>query len=162
MKRKLLFFCLFLCLLVGLYVGGAYRRRGARPRIYDETADGSQQIAAALRDAQKEGKRVLLVFGANWCIWCHRMNDLFSSDPAIAAKLKNGFVVREIDVNQQHNLAVDAKYGNPTRLGLPVIVLLDGTGRALTTKNTADLEEGRGYDRARVLAFLAKWAPLRK
>jgi thiol:disulfide interchange protein len=162
MKTKLLSFCLFLCLLAGLYLGVVYRRRAAGPRIYDETADGSQQIAAALRDAQKEDKRVLLIFGANWCIWCHRMNDLFSSDPAIAAKLKSGFVVREIDVSQQHNRAVDAKYGNPTRFGLPVILLLDGTGRALTTKNTAELEEGRGYDRARVLAFLAKWAPPRQ
>lgn len=162
MKTKLLFSCLFLCLLAGFYLGVVYRRRATRPRIYDETADGSQQIAAALRDAQKEDKRVLLIFGANWCVWCHRMNDLFSSDPAIAAKLKSGFVVREIDVNQRHNRAVDAKYGNPTRFGLPVILLLDGTGRALTTKNTAELEEGRGYDRARLLAFLAKWAPPRQ
>jgi thiol:disulfide interchange protein len=162
MKIKPLYFCLLLCLLAGVYVGAAYWRRAVRPRIYDETADGSQQIAGALGVAQKEDKRVLLIFGANWCIWCHRMNELFSSDPAIAAKLKSGYVVREIDVNQEHNRAVDAKFGNPTRFGLPVIVLLDRTGKVLTTKDTAELEEGEGYDRACVLAFLVQWAPARQ
>jgi hypothetical protein len=62
------------------------------------------------------------------------------------------------DVNKEHNKDVDAKYGNPTRLGLPVIVILDAGGTVLTTKNTAELEEGSIYDSARVLAFLNEWS----
>lgn len=43
----------------------------ARP--YDETADAEQEIAAAVAAARGDGKRVLLVFGANWCSWCRRL-----------------------------------------------------------------------------------------
>jgi hypothetical protein len=49
-------------------------------------------------------------------------------------------------------------YGNPTRLGLPVLVVLDADGRQLTTQSTGDLEKGNAHDPAKVLAFLKKWA----
>jgi len=37
-----------------------------RPTLYDTTADGKEQIAAALKTAKTEDKRVILKFGANW------------------------------------------------------------------------------------------------
>jgi len=130
-----------------------------RPKIYDESLDGSKQIAAALAIAKKENKRVLLQFGANWCGWCHLLHKLFESDKAISERLKADYVVLLIDVNQGHNKNIDTKYGNPTRFGLPVIVILDSDGKPLTTKNTEELEEGKQHDPDKVLAFLKEWAP---
>ncbi len=158
MKIKFLSLSLFLCFVAAAYVGAAYWRRAARPHIYDEAVDGSKQIAAALADARREHKRVLLIFGANWCGWCHKLHGIFSSDPAIAEKLKRGYVVAEIDVNKEHNKEVDGRYGNPTRLGLPVIVILDDKGSALTTKDSSELEHGRSYDTSKMLAFLQEWS----
>ena len=131
---------------------------GSRPAIYDESADGSEQIAAALAEAKSGNKRVLLQFGANWCPWCHLLHDLFAEDPAISEVLTTDYVVVLIDVNQGHNTLVDEVYGNPTNLGLPVLVILDADGRQLTTQNTGDLEKGNAHDPAKVLAFLKKWA----
>jgi len=37
-----------------------------RPRLYDTQANGKEQVAAALKVARAEGKRVILKFGANW------------------------------------------------------------------------------------------------
>jgi len=37
-----------------------------RPALYDTSADGKEQIAAALKTAKAEDKRVILKFGANW------------------------------------------------------------------------------------------------
>jgi len=37
-----------------------------RPSLYDTAADGKEQIAAALKTAKAEDKRVILKFGANW------------------------------------------------------------------------------------------------
>jgi hypothetical protein len=34
--------------------------------LYDEKADARQQVAAALTEAAKTGKNVILVYGANW------------------------------------------------------------------------------------------------
>ncbi len=134
----------------------------ARPAIYDESADGVKQIEEALARVRKEHKHVLLMFGANWCGWCHRLHQLFESDAQIAAKLKQDFVVVLIDVNKSHNADVNQRYGNPTRFGLPVLVVLDAEGKALTTQETGKLEEGDHHDPAKVLAFLNQWAPSRR
>ena len=105
----------------------------SRPAIYDENADGGKQIADALAVAKKENKRVLLQFGANWCGWCHKLHKLCQTDAEIAAKLKEAYVVVLVDVNKGHNGDINKKYGNPTRFGLPAIVILDADGKALTT-----------------------------
>lgn len=131
----------------------------ARPKIYDETADGSKQIEEALVTAKKEGKHVLLQFGANWCIWCHRLHQLFDKDAGVAAKLKQDYVVVLIDVNKEHNKATDEKYGNPTKHGLPVLVVLDADGKQLTTKDSGELEEKDHHSPEKVLAWLKEWSP---
>jgi len=139
--------------------GAAEVPQTPRPKIYDESLDGSKQIADALTTAKKKNQRVLLQFGANWCNWCHLLHKLFATDKAIMERLKADYVVVLIDVNQAHNKDIDTKYGNPTRFGLPVLVILDADGKQLTTKNTAELEQGRQHDPDKVLAFLKQWAP---
>ena len=130
----------------------------SRPPIYDENADGGKQIVEALSVAKKENKRVLLQFGANWCSWCHKLHNLFKSDEAIAAKLKEAYVVVLVDVNKGHNDEINKRYGNPMRFGLPVLVILDADGSALTTQDTGKLEEGNHHNPKKVLAFLNQWA----
>src|SRR5437899_32410 len=103
--------------------------KNSRPAIYDETADGKRQIADALAVAKKEKKRVLVQFGANWCGWCHKLHKLFQTDPQIAAKLKAAYVLVLVDVNKGHNEDTDKRYGNPTRLGLPALVVVYPSGK---------------------------------
>ncbi len=134
----------------------------SRPAIYDEQANGARQIAEALTVAKKEGKRVLLQFGANWCGWCHRLHKLFQTDEKIAARLKESYVVVLVDVNKGLNAEVDQKYGHPTQHGLSVIVILDADGKALITQDTGKLEEGDHHDPGKVLAFLNLWKPVPK
>jgi thiol:disulfide interchange protein len=133
----------------------------SRPAIYDEKADGAKLIADALVTAKNQNKRVLVQFGANWCGWCHKLHKLFDTDPDIAARLKESYVVVLVDVNKQHNAEINKRYGNPTRFGLPVLVVLDADGKALTTQDTGKLEEGDHHDPKKVMAFLSQWAPPR-
>ncbi len=136
-------------------------KKPKRPDIYDRTADGEKQIADALVTAKRDHKRVMLQFGANWCGWCHLLHDLFKSDKEIAKELLYEYVVVLIDVEtvdgKKHNAATVEKYGNPTKHGLPVIVILDEDGKPLVTQETGSLEEGSKHDPAKVLAFLKKW-----
>ena len=129
----------------------------SRPAIYDENADGAKQIAAALAAAKKENKQVLLQFGANWCGWCHKLHKLCQTDAEIAARLKESFVVVLVDVNKGHNNDINQKYGNPMRLGLPVIVILNADGKVLVTQDTGKLEAGDHHDPKKVLRFLNEW-----
>jgi thiol:disulfide interchange protein len=129
-----------------------------RPNIYDESADATKQIADALAKAKQENKRVLLQFGANWCGWCHKLHKLFEADAEIAGVLKESYVVIMVDVNKGHNTDIDQRYQNPTRFGLPALVVLDSAGKVLVTQDTGKLEEGDHHDPKKVLAFLNEWA----
>ncbi|MDB6125401.1 MAG: dsbH 2 [Pedosphaera sp.] len=131
--------------------------KSKRPPLYDENADGSKQVADAVAQAKKENKRVLLQFGANWCGWCHRLHHTMQTDTAIADKLKSDYVVVLVDVNKGHNGKIIEDY-KAANFGLPVIVVLDADGKQLTTKNTAQLEEGDHHDPKKVLAFLNEWS----
>jgi thiol:disulfide interchange protein len=129
------------------------------PVIYDTKADGMRQIATALAQAKAENKRVLLQLGANWCIWCVKFHELVKSDAVIAGQIQQGFVLVPIDVDGDHNRAVDAHYGFPTEKGgLPSFVLLDKDGTWLTTVFTEHFDKGPDYDRKKVEAFFKKWA----
>jgi thiol:disulfide interchange protein len=153
-----------LCLLTTLApmpapVQAADAPKSGRPVIYDESADGSKQIADALLLAKKEHKHVLLQFGANWCGWCHKLHKLCETNQGIADNLKSNFVVVMVDMNKDHNKTVDEKYGHPARFGLPALAVLDADGKLLTTKNTSELEQGDHHNPVKVLAFLAEWSP---
>ncbi len=137
-----------------------------RPPIYDVKADAAPQIAVALATAQREQKRVLLQFGANWCIWCHRLHALMHDNADLRTALQRDFVLVLVDVDKlpdgtKHNAATNAKYGDAAALGLPALVVLDSDGKLLTKQETGALEDGKGHSPAKVLAFLGEWSPNR-
>ncbi len=144
----------------GLKADPEYPKMGAN--VYDVRADASTQIAAAVATAAVEKKRVILDFGANWCIWCHRLHATFEGDPGVSKALADGFIVVMVDVNTRNgdkrNAAVNEKYGNPIVHGIPVLVVLDSDGKQLTTKDSGELEEGDGHSPTKIKAFLAQWA----
>jgi thiol:disulfide interchange protein len=157
-----LVFTLFLLARVSLGApapGAEVPSQASRSAIYDEQAEGTKQITKALATAKRKQKRVLVQFGANWCVWCHRLHALFQSDAKIAAALKAGYVVVLVDVNKGRNADVDQRYDHPTQFGLPAIVILEASGKALVTLDTGQLEEGDHYNPEKVLAFLNQWSP---
>ena len=151
--------CLFM--VTHLRADPEYPKMG--PDIYDVHASGTAQINEALGKAAREHKRVILDFGANWCIWCKRLHATFETDPAVSKALEKDFIVVMVDINKRHgearNADVNERYGNPIVHGVPVLVVLDSDGKQLTTKDSGELEEGEGHSPAKILAFLAAWAP---
>ncbi len=164
--RKLSLFVL--TLLAAASIGSLHLSAAEYPKqgedIYDVKADGTALVTAALTEARAAHKHVLLMFGANWCVWCHRLHATFKANEPVAAALARGYVVVMIDVNtrngQKRNADVNERYGNPIQHGLPVLVVLDADGKQLTTQETGALEDGASaHDPAKILAFLARWAP---
>jgi hypothetical protein len=87
------------------------------------------------------------------------LSSLLDTQPEISNTIKENFLVVLIDVDKGHNADVVQKYGNPTQYGLPVLVVLDKNGKRLATQDTGKLEQGSGYDLAKVKAFLEQWKP---
>lgn len=125
-----------------------------QPNIYDESANGDKQVSDAVVNAVRDHKRILLQFGANWCVWCRRLHQLCEKDKSVREELRSNYIVVLIDVNKEHNKDLVAKYGAETGYGLPFLVVLDSDGTHLITKHSDDFEEGDHHNPKKVLAFL--------
>ncbi len=125
----------------------------------DQGSSVKERIEAALAAAQGDGKRVLLVFGGDWCPDCLALDRIFAEQPAMAV-LASGYHVVKIDVGRRdRNLDVVDRYDNPIAGGLPAVVILDGTGQVLVATNQGELATARSMPSSEVLAFLRRWAP---
>lgn len=127
---------------------------------YDAAKDGKAQIEAAQAEAKAKGKRVIVMFGGNWCKWCKALDGTFASDPHVKAQLEKGFVL--VHVDSDSNGALNDAWGNPFANGFPVLVVLDADGRKLHVQETGSLETADktvAHDPAKVLAFLKQWSP---
>jgi hypothetical protein len=85
------------------------------------------------------------------------LSGLLNTNAAVSKLIKENYLIVLIDVDKGHNEDVVKRYGNPTRFGLPVLVVLDSDGKQLTTQDTGKLEEGDHHDPTKVIAFLEKW-----
>jgi hypothetical protein len=129
-------------------------------RPYQDGADAGPLIEIALTEARAENKRVLLMFGANWCVWCRRLDWVFQNDPNVSAALREGWEVVHVDVGTRGsgtNAGIIARYGDPVQHGLPCLVVLDAQGQLVHTQETGSLEAGDRHDPARVVAFLNRF-----
>jgi len=130
-------------------------RRPLEPDLYDETADAKADVAAAVAKAKKEKKRVLVTLGANWCGWCRALDRLFTRNKAVAAELAAGYVPVKVDVGKMtKNLDLAKGWGADPKTGVPLLVVLDGTGKAVKVQETGSLEAGKRHDPEKVIAFL--------
>ena len=97
----------------------------ASDAIFDEKADAHQQIAAALAEASKAHKNVVLDFGANWCGDCHALEAQMQK-PELAALIAKSYVVVNVDVGKfDKNTDLAKVYGIPLNKGIPALAVLD-------------------------------------
>ncbi len=128
MKR---YWVLIACVLLAVGQSACFDReskeQSAHP--YDELADPGEDIKAALAGLTDK-QRLLLVFGANWCPDCRRV-DASMVQPEITAYLQSQFAIVKVDVgNFDHNLDITQRYGSPTQKGIPAMVIVDRHNRA--------------------------------
>jgi thioredoxin-related protein len=132
-----------------------------KPQVYDQSADANADITAALVRAKSDNTRVLVQYGANWCGWCVLLDGLCKSDRKIAHALLYEYELVKVDVDRfDKHMDVAAKYGPGEKLkatGIPLLVVLDSSGKVLVNQETGSLEKGKAHDPEKVLAFLDKW-----
>ncbi len=131
-----------------LYVVGAY----------DPLRDPAQDLELAVARAQREGKRILLEVGGDWCSWCHALDRFVHNNEAVTAALREDFLIVKVTMDEENrNEAFLSNY--PKVPGYPHLFVLEKDGTLLHSQGTDTLEEGRSYSEAAILAVLERWAP---
>lgn len=127
-----------------------------REPIYDEAADAEQLVARALAVAARDNKRVLLMYGGNWCGWCYKLDDVFRTDPAVRRVMRDEYELVHVDIGRgDKHVELSARFGSDHRAhGYPYLTVVGADGTTVTHKDTAELEDGPNHDPAKVLEFL--------
>jgi thioredoxin 1 len=130
--------------------------------IYAPGLDAHAEIKQALATAAKEHKRVILVFGANWCYDCHVL-DLAFHRPDLEGVLEHNYEVVHIDVGEgDKNQDIMQQYQVPMKKGIPALAVLDSGGKLLYSQQGGEFEKARSLAPQDLLAFLNKWKPTAK
>src|SRR4051812_11552022 len=88
-------------LLTAQQAGVTQDRVSAKLReLYPDNADAKKEISEALDAAAKEHKRVLLVFGANWCFDCFALDYRFHQ-ANIQPIVEKNYRVVHVDIGQR-------------------------------------------------------------
>ncbi len=125
--------------------------------IYDDNADAKAEIKQALAASVKGNKRVLLIFGANWCYDCHVL-DLAFQRPELASVLKRNYEVVHVDVGEYtRNMDLGQQYQVPLKKGVPALAVLDSHGKLLYSQQSGEFEKARSLAPEDLLAFLNRW-----
>jgi thioredoxin-like negative regulator of GroEL len=122
-------------------------------RGYDETADARLAIEQARAQAAPSGKRVLIVFGANWCGDC-RVLDTAMKQGRLKALLDGRFVVVKVDVGRfDRNDDIARRYGVPLKKGIPTVAVLAADGSASFVTSGGELADARSMGEDALVAF---------
>jgi thiol:disulfide interchange protein len=127
--------------------------------IYSERADARAEIREALGKATAEHKRVILVFGANWCYDCHVLDAAFHRSD-LAPVLAANYEVVHVDIGKgEKNQDLMTKYEVPLKRGIPGLAVLDPDGKLVYSQKNGEFENARALAPEDFLAFLNKWKP---
>jgi len=153
----MLAFALAATALVGVCLAQAAHEQ---KQIYDERADARVEIKEALHKARAEHKRVIVVFGANWCYDCHVLDAAFHR-PDLAEIIAANYEVVHVDIGKGNkNQDLMAKYEVPMKRGIPGLAVLDPDGTLVYSQKNGEFENARALTPEDFRAFLEKWKPV--
>src|SRR5580765_5060832 len=138
---KLVHRALFVLTIVSMTLGSAYAQQAPKDpqvldsadvsNIYPADADAGKELKEALTRATAEKKRVLLVFGANWCYDCHVL-DRALHEGAAGKIVSESFLLVHVDIGEgEKNSDLTRTYHIPVEKGVPAVAVLNSSGKLL-------------------------------
>jgi thioredoxin 1 len=127
--------------------------------IYPANADGRAEIKEAEKKAAAGHKRVLLVFGANWCYDCHVL-DLAFHRPDFATAMA-GYEVVHVDLgpDEKKNADLVKQFDVPLNKGIPALAVAESDGKLVVSQKNGEFEDARSMTPEALLEFLNRWKP---
>jgi len=129
--------------------------------LYPADADAKKEIGDAVSRAAVEHKRVLLIFGANWCYDCHVLDQALHDGEA-GKIVSQDFLLIHVDIGEgERNADLVKTYKIPLDKGVPAVSILESNGRLLYSSGDGEFEAARRMLKKDLVQFLNKWKRLR-
>jgi uncharacterized protein YyaL (SSP411 family) len=130
---------LAVCVSIILLNSGSLSAEGPGKNVHWQ-----KDLKSAHKVALAEGKPILLVFGAEWCTYCHKLEQNVIDQPATAAYINANFVAVHLDADHEKRVTDILEVES-----LPCTVVLSPNadllgrfeGYAEAAKYTANLEK---------------------
>src|ERR1051325_9385216 len=128
--------------------------------LYPANADAHAEIKEAEEKAARQHKRILLVFGANWCFDCHVL-DLAFQRPDLSPILAASYEVVHVDLGpeEEKNADLVREYQIPLNKGIPALAVAESDGKLVVSQKNGEFEDARGLAPEALMEFLNKWKP---
>ncbi len=112
----------------------------------------AELMAAAAKDSKASKKAILVVFGASWCPWCHKLDALMESKE-YSKLFTDNYVVVHLEVMERGEKKSLANPGADKLLadlggaksGLPFFAVLDSGGKKLADANAMPGGQNIGF-----------------
>lgn len=125
--------------------------------LYPAGADAKKEIDAALKQSSVDKKRVMLIFGGNWCYDCHVL-DRALHEGAAGKIVHESFLLVHVDIGEgDKNLDLLKQYKIPLEKGVPAVAILDSDGKLLYSSGEGEFEAARRMMKKDLVAFLLGW-----
>lgn len=131
-----------------------------KKEIYPASADAHAELKEAEEKAAREHKRLLLVFGANWCFDCHVL-DLAFHGPELAPIVAANYEVVHVDLgpDEKKNADLVRQFDIPLNKGIPAMAVADSNGKLIVSQKNGEVEDARQLTPEFLAEFLNKWKP---
>jgi thiol:disulfide interchange protein len=125
--------------------------------LYDPMQDPRRQLQRAIERARRENKNILVEAGADWCVWCHRLEQFIASHAELHQLRSQHYVHIRLFSGEGEGLPL--YFDNlPALDGLPHYFVYNKDGKLLHSQDTEPFESGETYNFDKVWEFLAYWA----
>ena len=125
--------------------------------LYPDGVDAKKEIKEAQVRAVKVNKRVMLVFGGNWCYDCYVL-DRASHDGLAGQIFITNFELVHVNIGLgDKNPDLATKYKIPLEKGVPAIAILSSEGKLIYSSKNQEFEKARTLTEEDLVAFLSKW-----
>lgn len=127
--------------------------------LYPEPEVAAGEVSEALSLAKKDHKRVLVVFGANWCYDCHVLDEAFHA-PKTAELIAANYHVVHVNIGDgKGNEDLAARFEVPLTKGIPGLAVVGSDGQVITSQKEGEFESAAKIGMNDVTQFLERWKP---
>lgn len=161
------FVALAVCLLAFISMGAKLGRKSPPPpaptttaykpvTVYDAARDPNKDLQEAVAEATRTNKRILLVVGGDWCVYCGILDNAFDRHADLRKARDASYVTLKINYSKENPNAVFlSQY--PKIPDYPHFFVLDSKGALMHSEPTHHFEHGKTYNAGKIDSFLKKW-----